>query len=297
LGASFALRMVGDSSSGLHWLVWLSPLGWVEQFRPLTDPNLLAILPVLGLIFLTTAITLRLSATRDVGAATLPERSATRAHVALLGGSTGLALRLMRPMAFGWLFAVAAFSLLIGTTAASSTTDVAGTNGIEKAVERLGGHGSPVADYLGLTFLVIALLVALISAGQITAIRTEEADGNLENLLVRPKGRISWFAGRLANRSHGLRISGLVVFAGVRWRRCPDKSLATGHVRLHSHGSRACHQPRLVKRSCDHRSRGSGSNRRLPSVPPPRLGEHVTNINTERGNRSTRPSFEPPRVS
>ena len=116
-----------------------------------------------------------------------PERSATKAHLALLGGSTGLALRLMRPVALGWLFAVAAFAVLIGTTAASSTTDVAGTNGIEKAVERLGGHGSPVADYLGLTFLVIALLVALISAGQITAIRTEEADGNLENLLVRPK--------------------------------------------------------------------------------------------------------------
>jgi ABC-2 type transport system permease protein len=164
-GASFALRMVGDSSSGPHWLVWLSPLGWVEQFHPLTDPVPLAMLPVLGLILLTTAMTLRLARTRDVGAATLPERSATKAHLALLGGSTGLALRLMRPVAVGWLFAVAAFSVLIGTTAASSTKDVVGTNGIEKAVERLGGHGSPVADYLGLTFMVLALLVALISAG------------------------------------------------------------------------------------------------------------------------------------
>jgi ABC-2 type transport system permease protein len=214
-GVSFALRMVGDSSSGLHWLVWLSPLGWIEQFHPLTDPAPLAMLPVLGLILLTTAITLRLAGTRDVGAATLPERSATKARLALLGGSTGFALRLMRPVALGWLFAVAAFSALIGTTAASSTNDVAGTKGIETAVERLGGHGSSVADYLGLTFLILALLVALISAGQITAIRTEEADGHLENLLVRPKGRISWFAGRLGLAALLLFVAGILSGIGA----------------------------------------------------------------------------------
>ncbi len=95
------------------------------------------------------------------------------------------------------LFAVAALAVLIGTTAESSTEDATGSQGIGQAIGRLGGHDSPVADDLGLTFLILTLLVALISTGQISAMRTEEADGHLENLLVRPVSRTSWFAGRL----------------------------------------------------------------------------------------------------
>ncbi len=95
------------------------------------------------------------------------------------------------------LFAVAALAVLIGTTAESSTEDATGSQGIGQAIGRLGGHDSPVADDLGLTFLILTLLIALISTGQISAMRTEEADGHLENLLVRPVSRTSWFAGRL----------------------------------------------------------------------------------------------------
>ena len=196
-GVAYALRMVADTNQGLHWLVWLSPLGWVEEARPLTDPNPVALLPVLVLLIAVTAATLHLAGTRDVGAASLPGRDSSPPHLALLGGSAGLAVRLMRPVALGWLFAVAAFAVLIGTTAESSAKDATGSHGIGQAIGRLGGHGSLVADDLGLTFLILALLIALISAGQITAMRTEEAGGYLENLLVRPVSRASWFAGRL----------------------------------------------------------------------------------------------------
>ena len=39
LGVSYALRMVADSGIGLHWLIWLSPLGWAEELQPLTSPR------------------------------------------------------------------------------------------------------------------------------------------------------------------------------------------------------------------------------------------------------------------
>ena len=196
-GMAYALRMVADTNQGLHWLMWLSPLGWVEEARPLTDPDPVALLPVLALLIAVTAVTLQLAGARDVGAASWPGRDSSRPHLALLGGSAALAVRLMRPAALGWLSAVAAFAVLIGTTASSSARDAAGSQGIEQAIGRLGGHGSLVADDLGLEFLILALLIALISAGQITATRTEEAGGYLENLLVRPVSRTSWFAGRL----------------------------------------------------------------------------------------------------
>jgi ABC-2 type transport system permease protein len=214
-GISYALRMAADSNPGLHWLVWLSPLGWIEESRPLTDPDPIALLPVLVLLILVTTVTLHLAAIRDLGAAALPARGSSPPHLALLGGPAGLAVRLMRPLALGWLLAVAAFSVLIGTTAEASARDATGSNGIGQEIGRLGGHGSLVTDYLGLTFLVLALLIALMAAGQITAMRTEEADGYLENLLVRPVSRTSWFAGRLALSSLLLVTAGIVAGVGA----------------------------------------------------------------------------------
>jgi ABC-2 type transport system permease protein len=214
-GLAYALRMVADTNQGLHWLVWLSPLGWVEESRPLTNPNPVALLPALVLLIAVTAVTLHLAGTRDAGAASWPGRDSSQPHVVLLSGSAGLAVRLMRPVALGWLFAVAVFAVLIGTTAQSSAKDAIGSQGISQAIGRLGGHGSIVADDLGLTFLILALLIALISAGQITAMRTEEADGYLENLLVRPVSRTSWFAGRLGLSSLLVLTAGLLAGIGA----------------------------------------------------------------------------------
>jgi len=214
-GLAYAVRMIADTNQGLHWLVWLSPLGWVEESRPLTDPDPVALLPVLVLLIAVIAVTLHLAGTRDAGAASWPGRDSSKPHLALLGGSAGLAVRLMRPAALGWLFAVAVFAVLIGTTAESSAKDATGSQGISQVIGRLGGHGSIVADDLGLTFLILAFLIALISAGQITAMRTEEADGYLENLLVRPASRTSWFAGRLGLSSLLILRAGLLAGTGA----------------------------------------------------------------------------------
>src|ERR1700733_11996021 len=94
-GLAYALRMVADTNQGLHWLVWLSPLGWVEESRPLTDPNPVALLPVLALLIAATAPPRHLAAPRDPGAASLRGRDSSKAHLALLGSSAGLAVRLM----------------------------------------------------------------------------------------------------------------------------------------------------------------------------------------------------------
>jgi ABC-2 type transport system permease protein len=226
-GVAYALRMVADTNQALHWLIWLSPLGWVEETRPLTNPNPVALLPALVLLTAVTAVTLHLAGTRDAGAASLPGRDSSKPHLALLGGSAGLAVRMMRPAALGWLFAVAVFAVLIGTTAESSAKDAAGSHGISLAIGRLGGHGSLVADDLGLTFLILALLIALISAGQITAMRTEEADGYLENLVVRPVSRGSWFAGRLG-LSCGLLITAGVLAGIGAWAGAASQHSAVG---------------------------------------------------------------------
>jgi len=211
----FAVRMVADSDASLRWMVWLSPLGWIEQSRPLTDPDPLALLPVLVLISALLAGTLYLAGIRDVGAATLPSRDSSRPRLALLSGPFGLAARLIRPVAAGWLLGVAAYAALLGSVAESSVHDSTGSSAVQQGLGRLGGHGSEVRAYLGLTFLLVALLAALIAAGQITAIREEEGSGRLESLIVRPVSRIRWLVERLALAALVVTAAGIVSGLGV----------------------------------------------------------------------------------
>ena len=214
-GAAYALRMLADSDPTLHWLVWLSPLGWIEESRPLTAPRPAALLPVLVLIVAASLATVQLAGTRDLGAAVLPDRDNSPPRLLLLGSPTTLAIRLMRPTALGWLIAVACFSLLVGSVAESATKAVTGSNAVAQALERLGGHASLVNAYLGLTFVMLAVMIALIAAGQVAAIRSEEAAGRLDNLVVRPMSRVSWYAGRLMLSAVLLIITGAVAAFGT----------------------------------------------------------------------------------
>ena len=52
------------------------------------------------------------------------------------------------------------------------------------------------AAYLGFTFLIVAVMVAFVAAGQVSAARSEEAAGRVEHLLVRRVSRLRWLYGR-----------------------------------------------------------------------------------------------------
>ena len=79
LGVSYALRMVADAGVGLHWLIWTSPLGWVEELRPLTAPQPLVLLAILAFTAVLATVAVHLAGTRDVGASILPDRTHARA--------------------------------------------------------------------------------------------------------------------------------------------------------------------------------------------------------------------------
>ena len=48
LGVAYALRMIADAGVGLHFMIWLTPLGWVEELQPLTAPQPLALVPIIA---------------------------------------------------------------------------------------------------------------------------------------------------------------------------------------------------------------------------------------------------------
>lgn len=89
LGASFLIRMIADSTRGLAWLRWLSPIGWVEEMRPLRDPQPQALLPVVALVVACVIATLVMAERRDLGASILRERPSSSSSRWLVGRPSG----------------------------------------------------------------------------------------------------------------------------------------------------------------------------------------------------------------
>jgi ABC-2 type transport system permease protein len=194
----YLIRMVADSGTGLAWMRWASPLGWVEDMRPLTGPQPLALLPIALLAILAAGSAMALAGRRDLGAAVLTRRRSERAGTRLLGGANILVAQLERWVAIAWVAGLGALALVFGVVARSAASGNVAVNAIEQQLGRLGAHpASAVSAWVGYEFIFLAALLAFAAAGQIAALRSEEADGHLDNLLARHVHRGTWLLGRL----------------------------------------------------------------------------------------------------
>jgi ABC-2 type transport system permease protein len=208
LGIAYAVRMVADAGVGLHGLIWASPLGWVEELGALTDPRPLALIPLVAATAILAGATVHLAGRRDVGSGLVADRDRARPRLGLLWGPTGLAARVARPTVVAWWAAITVSGLLYGLIARSAGRTITGSS-VHQVLSRLGATGSGSEAVLGIAFLVLAVLVAFVAAGQVTAARGEESSGRLDNLLTRPVARTGWLGGRL-----GLAVA-VVVVAGL----------------------------------------------------------------------------------
>ena len=211
LGLSYALRLIADAGVGLHGLIWASPLGWVEELEPLTSPQPLVLSPIVAFTAALAAIAVHLAGKRDVGESIVPDRAHSEAHLGLLFGPTGLAIRLLRATVIGWWVAIALSALLYGLIAKSAGATISGS--VEEVFSKLGASGTGADAVLGVCFLIEAILIAFVAAGQVTTARSEESGGMLEHFLTRPVSRQSWLGGRLLVALLVLVVSGVV--AGV----------------------------------------------------------------------------------
>jgi ABC-2 type transport system permease protein len=196
LGISYGLRMIGDAGVGLHWLTWLSPLGWVEELSPLTSSNPWPLLLIAGFTLVVSLAAVRLASARDVGASLMPDRAERAPKLGLLRSASGLNVRLTRATAVTWIVVVALTGLLFGLVAKGAGETLSGSS-LQQAFGKLGATGGGVAAYLGVTFLMVAALIGFVAAGQIGAARSEESEGRLDHLLARPQSRTGWLVGRL----------------------------------------------------------------------------------------------------
>ena len=90
---------------------------------------------------------------------------------------------MVRPSVMGWWVAIGLSGMLYGLIAKSAGATISKVVGPE-IFSKLGAPGTGVYAVLGVCFLILAVLVAFVSAGQLTAARAEESSGRLDHLLV-----------------------------------------------------------------------------------------------------------------
>jgi len=104
-----------------------------------------------------------------------------------------------------WVAALAVTGLLMGIVARAAGTTIVGSS-VQQVFSRLGAPGSGAAAFLGIAFLIIAIVLAFQPAALLNAARAEESEGRLEQLLAAQVSRSRWLWGRL-----GLAVGALVL--------------------------------------------------------------------------------------
>jgi len=190
LAASYVLRGVGDATR--TWVTWLSPLGWAEKVAPFGHQRwwVLGIPLVVG--FALAGAALRLAGGRDLGSALVrggagPERASAR-----LRGPIGLAVWIHRSGTLGWLTGGVMLAATMGALSQQLLDAMAGNPALAEA---LGvGKTRPLAGFVSVTQLYLAVIATGYVVQAIGALRAEESEGRLEARLSGTLSRARWLA-------------------------------------------------------------------------------------------------------
>ncbi|HEX7993980.1 MAG TPA: hypothetical protein VF506_08670, partial [Streptosporangiaceae bacterium] len=194
----YLVRMIADSGTGLEWMRWLSPLGWIENLHPLTGSQPFGLVPVAVLTAAAASAAISIAGRRDLGVGVLTRSRSAKPGTLLLGSPVLLIIWLERWVALAWIGGLGALALIFGVVARSAAAGNVAVEAIRQQLSRLGAHpGGAVEAWIGYEFLYLAALLAFAVAGQTSAARSEEAEGHLDNLLARRLSRSEWLAGRV----------------------------------------------------------------------------------------------------
>jgi ABC-2 type transport system permease protein len=227
LAGAYLVRMAADSDRSIGWLRWFSPLGWIEELRPLTGSRSIGFVPVVALCAATAGAAVAIAARRDSGTSALAAHDAPPPKTLLLGGQAGLTIRLTWRTIAGWMVALSATGLVFGLVTQAAGKSMQGSPTLERVIARLGATGAGAVMYLGFVFVIAAGLVSVAVAGQVSAIRNEESGGHLDNLLVGPVARWRWLTMRLAAGAT-LVIAASVITGVAAWIGATTQHAAVG---------------------------------------------------------------------
>ena len=197
LGAAFLLRAIGDTSTELSWLSWLSPIGWAERFRPFAGEQWWVLLLPLALLLVLLVAVAALLVRRDVGAGVLPVRLGPPAAPPWLRSPLALTWRLQRGALLGWTIGSAIAGLSFGAIAQDMVQAAAEDPETAKMLARLGGAGSITDVFLAAILSWLGMLAAAYAVQATLRLHAEETELRAEQVLATAVPRTGWAGSHL----------------------------------------------------------------------------------------------------
>jgi polyether ionophore transport system permease protein len=198
LGVVYLLRAIGDTAdqNGPQWMVWLSPIGWGQQFRPYAGNRWWVLMITVSFAVVAAAVAYLLVARRDLGAGLLPQRPGPPTAAASLASPFGLAWRLHRATLFGWVAAFAVLGLVFGNIA----TLVGGfltSSPARDFITKLGGTQFLTDAYLAAILGFVGIFASAYGIQATTRLRAEESALRVEPVLATGTSRLRWAASHI----------------------------------------------------------------------------------------------------
>jgi len=197
-GVSFLLRAMADSTS-MHWLLNITPIGWIERLQPLAGSQPIWLLPIFGTVAILCGLAIWLAGRRDLGASIIADKDSSEPRTALLNSPFGLSLRISRNSIIGWLVGVGFMGAFYGLLTNAAVQAFTQAGAARKAFKRLehSSQASISTLFLGFVFFILLPMIMAYVASAISHVRAEEAEGYVDNFLVRPISRLRWLGGRV----------------------------------------------------------------------------------------------------
>ena len=195
----FILRAAADSTSQ-HWLLNITPLGWLEKLQPLVGSQPIWLVPIVGLVVILNVLAVWIASRRDLGMSIFVDHNTATPHTRLLNTPLQVAIRLTRATSLGWLVAITLSGYLYGSITKSVVQTLNGQGkGLHKALSKLEAtHSVSLATlFLGVIFLVMMAVIMAYVASTIGKVREDEAEGYVDNFLVQPVARLKWLGSRV----------------------------------------------------------------------------------------------------
>jgi ABC-2 type transport system permease protein len=213
LGLSYLLRAVGDPAASLHWLSWVSPLGWVERIQPYSGARwwLVGLCAVVSVTL--AGLAALLAGRRDLGEGWLPARPGRAQGPAWLRTPLALAWRLQRGGLLGWALGFAVTALVLGAAAKDVGSSLNSSPQTRDVILRMGGHAGLVDAYLAIELGLLGVVAAAFGVAAVLQLRGEETEQRAEPVLAGPVSRIRWAAAEVVLAAGGTGL--LLAVAGL----------------------------------------------------------------------------------
>lgn len=194
LAAAYVLRGVGDVKG--WWVVWLSPLGWVEKAAPFGPQQRWWALGIPLLVAAALAAgAVALAGRRDLGSALWRGRPGpSRASRSLLR-PVGLAVYVHRMSFWGWLVGSVVLAGVMGALAQEMIDAVLGNPSLSQFMT-VGG-ADPADGFLAVVEVYLAVIACGYVVQALGSLRREEVEGRLEPRLAGTVSRWRWLAAHL----------------------------------------------------------------------------------------------------